>query len=306
MFNKYIRYFNQNRGKVIIIAFAVILTFVLIQTLNEIAKSENTRYANQVENKVIIEKEIKKSVIDEGATSIDIAQESKSIINNFVEYCNAKKTSEAYKLLSDDCKNILFPTETDFINNYYNIVFNSFKQYEVENWISNGNFVTYKIRYTNDVLAQGGYKSEYTIEDYYTIVKQEKDYKLNINKFVNREQINKSQSKDNFTINILARENYIDYQIYEVDFNNKSNYSIKTYDVSKNSSWNVVDANGLQYSAFLDEIADNNLIIESEIDKKIKIKYSKIYNLNRKVKRIEFNNMYFEGNPELFSFIIEI
>lgn len=308
MFNKYIRYFNQNKSKVIMIVIAVILAFILIQTLNKFIEDENKDRINELANTVIIDKDIKDSVIKEGSTSTEIAKKSKNMIDEFVKYCNAKNTKQAYELLSQDCKEILFPTEADFINTYYNIVFNSYKEYEIENWISNGNYITYKIRYTNDVLAQGGYKSEYTLEDYYTIVKQKDDYKLNINKFVNKELINKVQTKDNFSINVVARENYIDYQIYEVYFNNKNVYPVRTYDIYENSNWNVTDERGLEYLAFINEIPDNNLKVESGVQKKIKIKYSKLYNLNRKIREIKFNNMYFENGvtKELFSFAIDL
>lgn len=308
MFNKYIRYFNQNKSKVIMIVIAVILAFILIQALNQFIEDENKSRINELTNTVIIDKEIKDSVIKEGSTSTEVAKKSKSMIDEFVKYCNTRNTKKAYELLSQDCKDILFPTEEDFINTYYNLVFNSYKEYEIENWVSNGNYITYKIRYTNDALAQGGYKSEYTLEDYYTIVKQKDDYKLNINKFVSREQINKSQTKDNFSINVVARENFIDYQIYEVYFNNKNAYPVKTYDESESSTWNVTDERGLEYLAFTNEIPDNNLRVESGVEKKIKIKYAKMYNLNRKISEIKFNNMYFENGVTkgLFSFDISI
>ena len=167
MFNKYIRYFNQNKSKVIMIVIAVILAFILIQALNQFIEDENKSRINELTNTVIIDKEIKDSVIKEGSTSTEVAKKSKSMIDEFVKYCNTKNTKKAYELLSQDCKDILFPTEEDFINTYYNLVFNSYKEYEIENWVSNGNYITYKIRYTNDALAQGGYKSEYTLEDYY-------------------------------------------------------------------------------------------------------------------------------------------
>jgi len=294
--------------KVLIAIFVVIFAFIIIQTLNNMAKDESKEKLKEIVNKSV-DKEITQSVIDEGKTSVQNAKNGEQIIEKFVTYCNNRDTKQAYSLLSDECKNILFPTETDFIKNYYNIVFNKYKAYELDNWMSNGDIVTYKIRFTNDALAEGGYKKGETIEDYYTIVKQsENNYKLNINKFVNREEINKKVSRNNFNITVLALENYIDYQIYEFNFKNESSYDVKTYDVIQKSDWSVIDKNGLKYSAFVEEIPDNNLEIKNGIEKNLKVKYAKMYNMNRKIESISFNNMYFIKNNaiELFSFNIEL
>ncbi len=306
MLNRIIRYFNQNRIKVIGIVLAVIFTLIVIQTLNAQIKNENDNRLNEIANE-IIDKATEGSVIGEGETSIGIAKRNENIINSFVKYCNEKNTEQAYELLSDDCKNILFPTQEDFINNYYNIIFTEYKKYETENWITEGKYTTYKIRYTNDILANGGYLAGSTIEDYYTIVEQNGEYKLNINKFVSKEEINITKTNQNLSITVVSRENYIDYQIYEINFNNTNIDSIKTYDINKNSTWNITDSNGLNYSAFVEEIIDSNLIVESRKQKKLKIKYAKIYNPNRKIESINFNNMYcLNKMQELFNINIEI
>lgn len=306
--NKYIRYFNQNRVKVIAFIGIAIFALILVYVLNDIAKNKNEEDKKRLENRVVAEKGITQSVIEQGGTTSEVAEKNRKIINEFVRYCNFKETKKAYELLSDDCKKILFPTEADFVNNYCNIVFSTYKIYEMENWISNGSYATYKIRYTNDALAEGEYKSEQTIDDYYTIVKQGEDYKLNINKFVYKEIINKNKTENNFSINIISRENYIDYQVYELNFNNKNKNSVVMYDENKKSSWEIADNNEIKYSAFTEEIADNNLKVEAGVDKKIKVKYAKMYNLNRKIEKISFINMYVEneGTPELFSFEINL
>ncbi len=306
MFNKFIRYFNQNRIKVIGIILAVIFALIVIQTLNEQIKNENDNRLNEIANE-ILDRATESSVIGEGETSISTAREDKNIINSFIKYCNEKNIEQAYELLSNDCKEILFPTQEDFINNYYNIVFNEYKEYEMENWITEGKDRTYKIRYTNDVLANGGYLTGSTIEDYYTLIEQNGEYKLNINKFVSKEEINITKTNQNLSITVVSRENYIDYQIYEINFNNTNIDSIKTYDINKNSTWNITDSKGLNYSAFVEEIIDSNLIVESRKQKKLKIKYAKIYNPNRKIESINFNNMYCSNKvQELFNINIEI
>ena len=294
MFNKIVRYFNQNRIKVIGIILAVIFALIVIQTLNEQIKNEGDNRLNEIENE-ILNKATQGSVIGEGETSISTAREDKNIINSFIKYCNKKNIEQAYELLSDDCKEILFPTQEDFINNYYNIVFNEYKEYEMENWITEGKDRTYKIRYTNDVLANGGYLTGSTIEDYYTIAEQNGQYKLNINKFVKKASINKTKKEQNLSITVVSREDYIDYQIYEIDFINENTEKIIMY--NSDSTWNIVDKNDLKYSAFIEELADSNLVLASGQEHKLKVKYAKIYNPSRIINKVEFNNMYCSNKP---------
>ena len=45
------------------------------------------------------------------------------IIIKFIDYCNSGEINSAYELLSDDCKQILFPSIESFLNNYYNRIF---------------------------------------------------------------------------------------------------------------------------------------------------------------------------------------
>lgn len=296
MLNKYIRYFNQNRLKVFVIAFIIILAMLIIQALNSYLKELNQQELKNIENRVELNLETKPA-ISSGEVNTKQAIENEKLIQQFVTYCNLKDTQKAYELLSDDCKTFLFPTQQDFIKNYYNIIFTNYKDYAIEVWISEGNLITYKIRYTNDALADGGYKGSETIEDYYTIVKNGDDYKLNINKLVNVEKTNTKLTNDNFSITILTRENYIDYQIYEVQFDNESDFDVKIYDTIANSKWCIIDQNDREYSAFLEEIADSNLQIRSKGNERLKIKYAKMYNPERKITKINFENMYFiKGN----------
>ncbi len=304
MFNKFIRYFNQNRIKVIGIALAVIFAIIIIQALNEQIKNESDNRLNEIANE-IVNRATEGSVIGEGETSIGTAKKDKNIINNFIKYCNEKNTEQAYELLSDDCKDILFPTQEDFINNYYNIVFNEYKEYEMENWITEGKYRTYKIRYMNDVLTNGGYLAGSTIEDYYTIVEQNGEYKLNINKFVKKVEVNKTKEEQDLSVTVVSREDYIDYQIYEIDIINENSEEIRMY--GDNSTWNVVDRNDLKYSAFIEELADSNLVLASGQEHRLKVKYAKIYNPSRIIDKIEFNNMYFISEPEnIFSIEIKL
>ena len=110
---------------------------------------------------------------------IEMPKEAKKIIDNFVTYCNNGEIEEAYNLLSEECKEELFPDLETFKNNYHSKIFTDYKMYNLMAWINSDNCFTYKVEITEDILTTGG-ASELNIEDYYTIVKNNNEYKLNI------------------------------------------------------------------------------------------------------------------------------
>ena len=130
-----IRFYNQNR-KVINRAILVIaLIIIIIQLLNNSAKKQNservsantnTNLNNEIKNETLISK--KSSITGETVNSSNL-ENSKQLINSFMNYCNEKKLNEAYSLISNDCKNEMFATVEDFKTIYYD---NVFKQKKIQ------------------------------------------------------------------------------------------------------------------------------------------------------------------------------
>lgn len=132
-------------------------------------------------NKLTIEKnkeEAKNNIINEGTATQTYTYntEDKNLIQNFINYCKENKTEEAYKLLSNNCKNELYQTYETFVSEYYNKLFNKKVtpqiSYDKEKQL-------YKITYYFDVLENGGYK-ENTV-DYYKIEQDIIENKIYIN-----------------------------------------------------------------------------------------------------------------------------
>ena len=134
--NKIIRMWNQNRKKIIIIALGVVFIFAIIQVLNQVAKEEIQKKANN--NNVSSVQNYQKLPTTSSRTGEVVSEEKTktnvNIIENFVQACNSADTKKAYDLLTDECKNTLFPTEQEFIDNYYNLIFKTKKTIDIENY----------------------------------------------------------------------------------------------------------------------------------------------------------------------------
>lgn len=129
---------------------------------------------------------IEKNKADEIATSETTTEsysyntEDKNLIENFVSLCKDNKTHEAYKLLSNRCKQELYPTYEEFINNYYYKMFSKKRTIEI-NYEKERKL--YKITFYTDILESGGLKNG--IVDNYKIEQDVLENKIYINFYKN-------------------------------------------------------------------------------------------------------------------------
>ena len=194
-------FYNQNRYMIWIIILILVAIIVLIQILNSFISKRNDIEESNKQNTVI---KSSNNNINENYSVItgqEVKKEVSQVIDDFVYCCNNNEPEKAYALLSDECKKALYPTLDDFTTKYYQKLFKGNITYLYQSWITYNNKYTYKIDFIEDMLSTGK-ASNTSITDYYTIVKQNEAYKLNINKFIGIENINKSTTRNNIKITI--------------------------------------------------------------------------------------------------------
>ena len=108
--------------KLIIVAIVVLIATIILSAFRRNEQEEN----NIKESYIPTETVIKGSNISKEQYSYDI-----NVVNKFLECCNNKNVEEAYNLLSDECKEELYPTIEYFKTNYYDIIFNIERQYNL-------------------------------------------------------------------------------------------------------------------------------------------------------------------------------
>ena len=292
MFNKIRRFYNQNYKKIIMIILIIIMIIVLIQVANYLAKNglektSKTKSTNSSNTNLQTQSIISDTTIDE-----EKAKKNNDIIEQFVNFCNKKDIKSAYNILSDDCKQIIYNNNIDlFTNNYYNLIFTSTKSYTKENWMSTENMTTYKIQYTNDILADGKYKKEENFGDYITIIYDNKIPKLNISKFVTKEELNKTYEDDNIKIEIHTVYKYINSEIYKIKFTNKTDKEIKLYDINDNTKWYLQDENSSKYNVVESSLQNNLLILNANGEQDITVQFNKNYNSKKEVNKMLWENI---------------
>ncbi|MBQ8044586.1 MAG: hypothetical protein IJ272_10680 [Clostridia bacterium] len=149
---------------------------------------------------------------------------------------------------------------------------------------------TYRIDFTADMLATGS-PSKTSIIDYYTIVENNNEYKLNINKFVGVETINKEITKQNLLINVKRKQIYMDYEIYDIEVKNNNGTTVILDDMKRTDNIYVEDINGQKYFWYNHEYLENDITIRAGLIQEISIKFNKKYSTDKTTKRIIFTNI---------------
>ena len=288
--NKIIRMWNQNRKKIIIIALGVVFIFAIIQVLNQVAKEENQKKAN---NNVSSVQNYQKLPTTSSRTGEVVSEEKTktnvNIIENFVQACNNEDTKKAYDLLTDECKNTLFPTEQEFIDNYYNLIFKTKKTIDIENYKNSSKTNTYIVTFYEDSISTGNVSSSQNYGDYITVDKDTQ--KLNINSLITAKEMNKSAENNGIKITVLKQEIYKDYEIYEIKAENNTDKTILLDTMSSSKKIYIMDNSNIKNTIAINEIADSLLQITSYGAKTISMKFNKNYNSSSITKKVIFTDI---------------
>lgn len=216
--NRIIRWYNKNR-KIFLLAILVIIALsVLPRVLNEFAKSKK-EVSSSINNTTTYNNE-DYSIITGETVEEETSKENSNIINSFIDFCNNGDIENAYQILSKDCKDKLYPTINDFKDKYFNKIFNNKKSYNIQAWVTEESYYTYKIDFKEDMLSTGNASSA-SIEDYYTIVYQDGEYKLNINSYIGNVIVNKVSEKEELKIAVLSKDVFMEYEIYNIYITSK-------------------------------------------------------------------------------------
>ena len=133
-----------------------------------------------------------KTIISGEDVDKDTYKKEENLVKTFVDYCNNKKIQDAYNLLTDECKEKMYPNIETFKKNYYNIIFTQNRECNLQSWISEKGYNTYKVTFIEDIMETGNYDNVEKLIDYITIVDKDNEQKINVNNYVKTEEINET------------------------------------------------------------------------------------------------------------------
>ena len=300
------RFYNQNRRNIWLVIIIIAFLFIIFRLINTFYSNsrriEREALQNNVNNTNDISEENNNIIIsNSSATGETISNSSlktdTDVITEFLENCNNGNVEEAYNMLTDECKEEMFSTVEDFRTFYYGNIFNGNKvTFEIENWVND----IYKVDIVPDMLSTGKVNNT-VMQDYITVDNYTGEYKLNINNYISRRDINKSQEKDNVKITVNYRDTYMEYEEYNLTIENNGETSIVLDDLTNLESMYIEDQNEMHYTAYTHEITKDMLEIPSGTSKTIEIKYYSRFSSTKNIRRMvfsRFNNGQYNSNEQ--------
>lgn len=292
---KLLRYWNQNKRKILITIAVIALIIIVIQIANSVVKKRNEKDKNEIRQSTVANDITKpnESIISQDKLTEKETKENSDFIEQFVSFCNQKKADDAYSLLSDDCKNELYPTKELFVNNYMNQIFEETVNYELQLWYTVSNCYTYRITYNKGNLLQtGGQGNSSNFLDYITLLKQNGEYKLNINKFIRRQTLSKQGGSNGINITINSKCIYVDYEIYNMTVQNNTQNIILLNDGTNANNFSLIGRNNSTFSSVISELPMSSLTLDPQYRKTINIKFNKIYMTRSELDAMQMANIY--------------
>lgn len=294
---KLLSYWNQNKRKILITIAVIALVIIIIQIANSMVKKQNKEKNNEVKQNIVANDITKpnESVISNDKLTEKQTEENSNFIEQFVSFCNQKKIDEAYQMLTDDCKTELYPTKEIFISNYINQIFREQVNYELQLWNTASNCYTYRITYNRGNLLQtGGQVSTSNFLDYITLIKQNGGYKLNINKFIRKEILNRQGRNSGIEVSINSKSIYVDYEIYHMTVQNNTQKTILLNDRTNANNFSLIGTNNSTFSSDISELPTSSLTLEPQYRKIIDVKFNKVYMSASKPEVMQMSNVYLD------------
>ena len=294
--HRFFRWYNENREVFFIIIAIIVFFLLIIQVLNSIvARQEEEKRNSMTQQNTTVNNTINSEPNTSVITGEEITQTEATIaanaIKQFVNYCNNKQIENAYNMLTEECKTLIYPSLESFTENYYNRIFYINRMYNLENWYDDADLYTYYIKYTEDVLASGNLNSEDNKGDYITVVIDEEGYKLNISSYVGRRIIDQQEGARGVNIKINWIDMYMDYAIANISAQNNTGGTICIDAKDGSYTTYMYDENNVKYNSLLHENAEEQLMVRKNLTNTINIKFNKMYNTNREIMGIIFSNI---------------
>lgn len=293
-------FYHNNKAKVWIGVGIIIFIYVIIRLINVNIKNNNEQnilkdtgnVSNVNEQTYLTSKNT--AVMTETTVNQETLKKDTDVIKQFVEYCNNNDIEKAYELLSQDCKDEMYKTQEVFQNDYVKEIFTENRSYDIQAWTQSSNSVVYKLKYLIDIMETGRTNDEY-IEEYVTVVMENGEKKLNINQFINKENVNMIIKKGDLEVKTTNRYIYYDYEEYEFVFKNNGQNEIILDTKDNTESVYVKDKNDVKYDWFGNEIPNEYLTLKGGQSRTFRVKFNKMYEANKSDSTVYFTDIHFNG-----------
>ena len=304
--NNLTRYFNQNRKMIWIVIFVVIFVIIVIQLLNSFYKNSNKEEVGNSTSSNVTQKDYtneSQAMVQGSIGSKEKQNEYGALIEEFLTYCVNGQVSQAYSLLSNDCKKILYPTEKSFELNYYKSKFDTKKTYDFQLWSAIDKTYVYQVRIYGDMLSSGMINNEDYIQDYFSVIQDDNVYRINVSGYVKsttygynvKSAVERYMERKIIPLKSLERYHVavmeLISELYHFMVNNYSDKNIFLNPLESYKTLYLVDDKDNHINAMLTEITEDDFLVNANESKNIDIKFNRAYTTTTNVTKVCFERI---------------
>lgn len=286
-----IREFFKKYGLIFIVALIGIMVILGVNYALKNGEIKTSTKENTVDSFV-------QPVIDtKNPISEGYKEEIEVLISNYIDLCNNKEYEKAYDILDDEFKSIYFKN-IDRFKIYIDKLFKSRRMYNVQN-ISNINGVyVFSVKIMDDILATGTTGEYKTVEDKYVAKKVDGEFKISLNGYCGKENINIVSEDEFMKVEIISKTMTYEQEKYSINFTNKtSNYIILANEESQGEF--ALNVSG---DIKVSNISDSNIVIMPNETTTKTISFDKYFDDNKNATELLFNAIrvlpQYSGNSE--------
>ena len=297
-----IDFFKKHGKKIIIILFV----WAIILTINYfVGKIEETPEIQTNYNP-------HESVMENGSVPTNLQEPIEQLIGQFVENCNNKDYEAAYNLLTEDCKNNIYP-DIELFKQYVDSVFPNKKIYNIQNFSNKDEIYIYTVNILNDILATGlnNEEDENVYSEKYVVIEENGQLKLSIRQYIGRQNLTYIYEDEYMKIKIESVDIKYDNIVYNLNITNKSENYIVYSDYSVDYEIALDTSEGLKRRA--DEVLEPITLDKLET-KNFSVKFTIFYDEDTQIEDMLFDYIriyendedYENGNEPIDDFAIKI
>ncbi len=148
-------------------------------------------------------------------------------IKQYVEYCNQKDYEKAYEMISQNCRNKIYPNLNEF-KAYVDYVFSSPKVYTIQNYSNYERIYIYRVRLFEDILATGMTYSDSLLyfEDKFVFTEQNGKLLMAVKSYIGDETMDAMYDDQYMRITVKNKSVMAEEEIYTIEIQNKTEHTI--------------------------------------------------------------------------------
>ena len=301
----------RNKYLLLFIFMGIFIFLIMVSAINNLLESSvNTKDKDYVELKKVENDKLEVEGSYGEKLTVETAKNNKEVIQKFVSLCNEEKYEDAYNLLTKDCKDELFPTMDDFVNDYVSLVFTEKRVVGEELYASTSDYDVYKVSFYTDELSKGKIDDN-SVSDYITVYTKIGSPLISVRSLINKTNLVASNTYKGITISVDSRMKYLNYEQVRFTVKNDSKNNICLRTGQGNKTIYMTGEGGTLFSAYGNEISINDMVIPQGRTKTFTIRFAHNYVVNDTIEAITFSDIVenydaYKEDPESLEKVIVI